>query len=81
MLRGTGAFMLGKVSRKLALAALVAVGVTDLQLYAYRFHAPTEMLGQYLRRHIVPDGPADSTGGASIVPDRPSRMEAPVQKS
>ena len=76
--------MLGKISRKLALAALaalVAVGVTDLQLYALRFHAPTGMLGQHLRRHVVPDGPADFTGGASIVPERPSRMESHVQKS
>jgi len=73
--------MPGKIIRKLALAALVGVGVTDFQLYALRFHAPTGMLGQYLRRHVVPDGPVDFTGGASVVPERPSRVQSPVQKS
>jgi hypothetical protein len=51
-------------------------GITDLQLYVLRFHPPTEMLGRYLRQHIAPDGPAEPTGGASVIPDLRSRMEA-----
>ena len=68
--------MLRKNSRKLALAALVAVALLDIQLYAVRFHPVTEMLGHYLRRHVVPSGPAEPLGGSDIR----SRKEEPMQK-
>ena len=72
--------MLRKIPRKVGLAGFVALGLADLQLYAYRFHPPTEMLGRYLRHLVVPDGPAEPTGGGSDSPDLRSRMEALVQK-
>jgi hypothetical protein len=68
--------MLRKNSRKLALAALVAVALLDIQLYAFRFHPVTEMLGHYLRQHVVPNGPAEPLSGSEIR----SPMEAPLQK-
>ena len=39
--------MLRKIPRKGALAGFVALGLADLQLYAHRFHPPTEMLGRF----------------------------------
>jgi hypothetical protein len=69
--------VLRKIPRKLGLAIFVALGLADLQLYAHRFHPPTEMLGRYLRQLVVPDG---SAGGGSDSPDLRSRMEALVQK-
>jgi hypothetical protein len=71
--------MLRRIPRKLALAALVAAILTDLQLYVLRFHPPTEMLGRYLRQHVVPDGPAEPTGEDFSDPDTRSRMEARLQ--
>lgn len=75
-----GPLMLRKIPRKSGLAVFVALGLADLQLYAHRFHPPTEMLGRYLRQLVVPDGPAEPTGGGSESPDLRSRMEALVQK-
>lgn len=37
---------------QIAFALLMTLALIDLQLYRYRFHQPTEMLGQYLRRQI-----------------------------
>ena len=72
--------MLRKIPRKLALAGFVALGLADLQLYAHRFHPPTEMLGRYLRQLVVPDGLAEPTRGSDS-PDLRSRMDALVQKA
>jgi hypothetical protein len=41
---------------RLTLALLLTAALIDLQLYRYRFHRPTEMLGQYLRQQL--DQPA-----------------------
>ena len=44
--------MLRQIQGKLALAALVTLCLTDLQLYAHHYRRPSENLGLYLRRHI-----------------------------
>ena len=72
--------MLRKIPRKLGLAVFVALGLADLQLYAHRFHPPTEMLGRYLRQLVVPDGPAEPVEAGSDTPDLRSRMDALVHK-
>ena len=72
--------MLRKIPRKLGLAVFVALGLADLQLYAHRFHPPTEMFGRYLRQLVVPDGPSERTGAGSDSPDLRSRIEALVHK-
>ena len=72
--------MLRKIPRKLGLAGFVALSLADLQLYAHRFHPPTEMLGQYLRQLVVPEGLAEPTKGSDS-PDLRSRMDALVQKA
>ena len=72
--------MLRKIPRKLALATLVAAILTDLQLYALRFHPSTEMLGRYLHQHVVPTGAAEPVGGDLFDPNTRSRMEAPLPK-
>ena len=72
--------MLRKIPRKLGLAGFVALGLADLQLYAHRFHPPTEMLGRYLRQLVVPDEPAEPTGVGSDSPYLRTRMEPLVQK-
>jgi hypothetical protein len=71
--------MLRTIPRKVALAGFVALGLVDLQLYAHRFHPPTEMLGRYLRQLVVPGEPADPAAGRDAgSPEVPSRMEALV---
>lgn len=41
---------------RLTLALLLTAALIELQLYRYRFHRPTEMLGEYLRQQL--DQPA-----------------------
>jgi hypothetical protein len=61
--RQWGALMPRKIPRKVGLATFVALILADLQLYALRFHPPTEMLGRYLRQHVIPNGPPEPMGG------------------
>ena len=68
--------MLRTIPRKVGLAGLVVLGLVDLQLYANRFHPPTEMLGRYLRQLVVPGEPADPAGRDVGSPELPSNMEA-----
>jgi hypothetical protein len=69
-----------KIPRKVGLATFVALILADLQLYALRFHPPTEMLGRYLRQHVIPNGPPEPMGGDFSDPDTRSRMDAPLRK-
>jgi hypothetical protein len=71
--------MLRRIPRKVGLATFVALILTDLQLYVLRFNPPTEMLGRYLRQHVVPNGPPEPIGDFSD-PDTRSRMDAPLRK-
>jgi hypothetical protein len=44
--------MLKSIKARLTFAILLTTGLLDLQLYIHRFHQPTEMLGEYLHRHL-----------------------------